>query len=281
MHAKQSQPPLQPQSGGTERPLATSAFKGQARLRELEHLAETARKVRDQAASELTRGGSTHHIARDRISAAERMLTKTQKEIAELRAQLGQSANPRTIAQSPKPKDFELAMMLGHSKASFNRDEAGQTAYEIQQDGPARYSHKTAGTGTARKTVHSRITKATGSAWRNLSFAVLLSIGAGLGAAGTYLLATTGSLSEASQVLRTETLQLVDRVRTLIPVMTLPINKDRPALTLHDNTDPTAFAAAVAIPPMSSPQKTQEQQARAAAEQRLARQTASVEKAGR
>lgn len=280
MHAKQSKPPLQPQSGGAERPLATSAFKGQARLRELEHLAETARKVRDQAASELTRGGSIHHIARDRISAAERMLAKTHKEIAELRAQLGPSASP-SVAQSPKPKDFELAMMLGHSKASFNRDEAGQTAYEIQPDGPARNAHKTARSGAPHKTLHNRTNKAPRSPWRSLSFAVLLSIGAGLGAAGTYFMATTASLNEASQVLRTETLQLVNRVRALLTVMTLPINTSSPAHTANDRLQVPTHAAAETVMPTTTPQQTQELQARLAAEQRLARQTASLEKPGR
>lgn len=279
MHAKQSKPTLQPQSGGAERPLATSAFNGQARLRELEHLAETARKVRDQAASELTRGGSTHHIARDRISAAERMLAKTQKEIAELRAQLGPSVNPTSV-QSPKPKDFELAMMLGHSKASFNRDEAGQIAYEIQQDGPTRNAQKPAGKNAPRKTQHNHTNKASRSPWRSLSFAVLLSIGTGLGAAGTYLLSTTASLSEASQVLRTETLQLVNRVRALIPVMTLSINPSNPAHAANDSQQAPTFTAAKTVTPTKTAQQTQELQARSAAEQRLARQTGSLEKSG-
>lgn len=268
MHAKQSQPSLQPQSGDTERPLATSAFKGQARLRELEHLAETARKVRDQAASELTRSGSTHHIARDRIGAAERMLRKTHQEIAELRAQLGPELNPTA---APKPQDFELAMMLGHSKASFNRDEAGQMAYEIQQGAPVCSAKKTATVKPAiRSGKHPR------SAWRSLTFAVLISFGAGLGAAGTYVLATTGSLTEASQVVRDGTLQLVERLRNLIPTLSLPAGATSSVITANA-TNSDAPAPSVTETSLTA-QQVQELQARAAAEQRLARQIASLEK---
>lgn len=272
MHAKQSQQPLQPQSGGTERPLATSAFKGQARLRELEHLAETARKVRDQAASELTRGGSTHHIARDRIGAAERMLKKTQQEIAELRAQLGPAADP--AAAKPKAKDFELAMMLGHSKASFNRDEAGQMAYEIQQGAPVHSAKNTAtGKPAIRSSKHPR------STWRTLTFAVLISIGAGLGAAGTYVLATTGSLAEASQVVRDSTLQVVERLRTLIPTLSLSTGTTSPVITANV-TYSDAPAPSVTETSLTA-QQVQELQTRSAAEQRLARQIAGLDKTRR
>lgn len=264
MHAKPSQQSPQPSSNGAERPLATSAFKGQTRLRELEHLAETARKVRDQAASELTRGGSTHHIARDRIGAAERMLKKTQREIAELRAQLGSVADP--AAAQEKPKDFELAMMLGHSKATFNRDEAGQTAYEIQQGSPIRSAKKTASGKPAI-----RAGKQTTSVWRTLTFAVLISLGAGLGATGTYVVTTTSSLNEASQVMRDGALQLVDKLRNLIPTLALPAST-----TLGPST---AIVAPIEMTTVAATehrgihaQQIQEQQARAAAEQRLARQ---------
>lgn len=273
MHAKQSQPPLTPQSGGTERPLATSAFKGQARLRELEHLAETARKVRDQAASELTRSGSTHHIARDRIGAAERMLRKTHQEIAELRAQLGPASEP--AAASPKQKDFELAMMLGHSKASFNREEAGQIAYEIQQGAPVRSANKTATVKPAlRSGKHPR------SVWRTLTFAVLISIGATFGAAGTYVLATTGSLTETSQVVRDSAVQLVERLRTLIPTISLPTAGATSSVITDNATYSDAPAPSVTDTSLTA-QQVQELQTRAAAEQRLARQIASLEKARR
>ncbi len=270
MHAKKSQQPLQPRSGAIDRPLATSAFKGQARLRELEHLAETARKVRDQAASELTRGGATHHIARDRIGAAERMLQKTQQEIAELRAHLGPTPDP---AAAPKPKDFELAMMLGHNKATFNRDEAGQLAYEIQQDAPARSAKKTtSGKPAARAGKHTR------SAWRTLTFAMLISIGAGLGAIGTYALATTGSLTEASQVVHDGAFQLVNKLRALMPTLSLPAGTTSTPANANTIAISEATAPSVTEARSVSAQQLQEQQARAAAEQRLARQIASPEK---
>lgn len=116
--------------------LATSVFKGEARLRELEHLADTARKIRDQAAAELTRGvGSTHHIARERIAVAERMLRKTQLEMTELRQQLAKPHSAASVTADTNPsKDMELAILLGHNRGRFSQVGGEHEPLELLQD---------------------------------------------------------------------------------------------------------------------------------------------------
>lgn len=136
MNASMNEHPYAAQPQRDERPLAQSVFSGEARLRELEHLADTARKIRDQAAAELTRGsGAAHHIARERISIAERMLRKTQLEIAELRDQLNTPSGIRnTTPASTTAKDNELAILLGHSTGRFNQVGGAHAPLSLQQE---------------------------------------------------------------------------------------------------------------------------------------------------
>lgn len=268
MHATK---PKQNQPAG-DGPLAQSVFSGEARLRELEHLAETARKVRDQAAAELTRNGSTHHIARDRIAAAERMLRKTQQEIAELRAQLGPTPRPAAPSAQVAPQDFELAVLLGHSKARFNRGDAGQSELQLQQvSGPrmAKTPAPRTGTKAAPRRAPAYAAQArTGTMGRTLAFSVLIAFSVGMGAIGTYALAKTGSIAEATQFVREQGQQLFVRLRTLLPSAGL----DTPATDVAGNAPVLSMPRAYAAAPDS--RQLQETQARAAAEQRLARQMA-------
>lgn len=219
MHTKPQQPISAPAAQATrgETPLAQSAFSGEARLRELEHLAETARKVRDQAAAELTRNnGSTHHIARDRMSAAERMLRKTQQEIAQLREQLAAVAlsNPSAAPQpAAQTKDFELAVMLGHSRARFNLDTPSQLTLQ-EQDFSRRVRDD-------KQTSGKRATRAA-SLWHTLTFGLLIAAGIGIGALATYGFINTGTLDGAARAVREGTTQMVDRLRGWIPSLALP-----------------------------------------------------------
>jgi hypothetical protein len=270
MHA--SKYPVQsqhPQTGSGNRPLAGSVFSGEARLRELEHLAETARKVRDQAAAELTRNGSTHHIARDRIAAAERMLRKTQQEIADLRAQLGPAAQP-AATPSAQQNDFELAMLLGHSKARFNQADPSQPSLELQQDSPTRDAkggrakHKSARAKTA--------TGSRGSSWRTLVFGLLLGVGIGGGAIGSYAAVTTSSISDVVQEGAT---QIVTKLRNLWPELSSSAAGALSARNSHLANNAATQQHTTQVDLSDNPNELQEQQARAAAEQRLERQIAS------
>lgn len=209
MHSNihQIQPPA-PRDTASERPLAQSALSGEARLRELEHLAETARKVRDQAASELTRNsGATHHIARDRMAAAERMLRKAQQEIAELRGR--QNVADAATTPAAQRKDFELAVMLGHSKARFNLDNPSQLTLQEQE-----FSHRNRDDG---RTQGKRAARGT-SSWRSLMFGLLAITGIGIGTLAAYGFLSTGTVDGATQAVRDGTSQMVDRLRSLLAI---------------------------------------------------------------
>lgn len=210
MHAKNYQPMHTPTSHDqtTDRPLAQSALTGQARLIELEHLAETARKVRDQAASELTRNnGDTHHVARERMAAAERMLRKAQQEIAELRSQ--QNTPGTASVPVDQRKDFELAVLLGHSKARFNLESSPQLTLQEQQ-APRRQREE--------QRPDSRRNARNTSGWRSLTFAALVVAGIGIGAMATAGYLSTGTLDGAAQAVRDGTSQMVDRLRGLLAI---------------------------------------------------------------
>lgn len=196
------------QDPAAERPLAKSALSGAARLIELEHLAETARKVRDQAASELTRNnGSTHHVAHERMAAAERMLRKAQQEIAELRSCENLSGAATTPAE--QRKDFELAVLLGHSKARFHLDTPSQLTLQEQQ-----FSRR----NREDRRTSSKHNADSASGWRMLAFAVLIVAGIGIGAMAVSGFLNTGTLDGAAQAVREGTSHMVDRLRGLLPI---------------------------------------------------------------
>lgn len=262
MHANKHQVrSQQPQSGSGTRPLAGSVFSGEARLRELEHLAETARKVRDQAAAELTRNGSTHHIARDRIAAAERMLRKTQHEIAELRAQLGPAARPAATLPAPQ-NDFELAMLLGHSKARFSQEDPSRPSLELQQDSSTRNAQATGKTG---KSIPAKgEARARRSSSRTLIFGLLVGLGIGAGAIGTYV-AASGSIGGFMQE---GAAHITAKLRILWPGLTSSAG----AVSGSGNSPASNN---VATQQTTKPAKLQEQQARSAAAERLERQIAN------
>ncbi len=212
-------PRQSPQTQGGERPLATSVFSGEARLRELEHLADTARKVRDQAPAELTRGsGAAHHIARERIAAAERMLRKAQQEMVELRAQLAQPVTgtgaPETTITS---QDFELAVLLGHNKGRFNQVGGAHAPLELEQD--IAHGRQVVGTSKAgaRHPQTNATSKSSMAGKRTWTFSLLLVVGLGLGAFGTYAMLNHSVMTDATQLVRDGTVQLIIRLRTLLP----------------------------------------------------------------
>ncbi len=206
-HKSPSSTPVQGDNG----PLAQSAFKGESRLRELEQLADTARKVRDQAAAELTRGsGATHHIARDRIGAAERMLRKSQREITELRAQLAiPSIADATLARTIAPQDLELAIMLGHTKGRFNQVGGEHAPLALQQE--ARL------VGQTHRHSQANWVSDTAKARSHMVVSLVLLIGLVIGALGTLAMLNHKFVDEAAQIVREGTEQLFNRIYTLLP----------------------------------------------------------------
>ena len=222
MHAKNQQPTSRPTTRETigDKPLAQSALSGEARLRELEHLAETARKVRDQAASELTRNsGSTHHVARERMAAAERMLRKTQQEIAQLHDQLGTAKSAKVPSAEPS-NDFELAVMLGHSRARFNLD--GASPYTLEER-PVTRASREAKAGPRKPGARMP------SLWRTLTFGLLIAAGIGVAAPAFYGFISTGTMDGATQAVRDGTTQVVNRLRDWL---TLPSDTGHATVSL-------------------------------------------------
>ncbi len=288
----------QPAQQCSDQPLAQSVFNGDARLRELEHLAETARKVRDQAAAELTRTGGTHHIARDRIAAAERMLAKAKKEMAELRTKMGPVQPPPKPQQAPKQSaDFELAVLLGHSKASFNRDQTAATTLEMQPAQPRPKSKSSTATTRAdrRKLSKStaRYSAQPSAAWRAMAFGLFIVLGVGLGATATFFMLTSNSVPEAAEKVREGASQAVAKIKTVVPddilevatsVTTATVSMPKTAeTTAVEDVDPTPAAVTPAPktglidPSWSRSLEAQEKRVRQDAEQRLKEQLAVLE----
>lgn len=264
MHANKFSVPTVAEAGNESRPLAGSALSGEARLRELQHLADTARKVRDQAAAELTRNGSTHHIARDRIAAAERMLRKAQHEITELRARLGPAL--RTPAAPPtKRNDFELAVLLGHSTARFARGDAAQPALQLQDTA----SRGSQAIGTGYKPI-ARAKAPAGSSWRLLVFGLVVGLGIAAGAIGAYVALADAS---ASAAVRDGTADAFTKLRDTWSGLAASASLPRAggATIAAGSTD----ARGAPVSSATTPDRLQEEQVRSAAEQRLARQIAS------
>lgn len=267
---KYQNPSSQPDQRANK-PLAKSVFDGENRLRELEHLAETARKVRDQAAADLTRNGSAHHIARDRLASAERMLQKTRQEMAELRRQLGLQAAPAKAAtkQSNKAQDFELAMLLGHSKARFSLDDVGPDSFQIEPENGAQAQPSSKTRPTARQTAQARSVtrrrRANPSALRLLGVGLFALIGTGLGAVGTYLFVSSDSVPDAAHNVTEGAQQMATRLKALLPKP--DSNTDsKPVASLSTQTQPVApphDQQPAAVPARSAAAASQTSSARA------------------
>lgn len=140
-----------PQSDQDTRPLAETGTSGIDRLRELEKLLDTARKVRKLADSEIAQGKNLER-AQQRFDAANRMQRKVERELLKLRSELANehpevnqvwspgdpvgrkstSRKPKVNAEppsAPQPGDFELSVMLGKDKARWNQP--GTTQFDL------------------------------------------------------------------------------------------------------------------------------------------------------
>jgi hypothetical protein len=161
-------------------------------------------------------------------------------------------------------------VLLGHSKARFNREDAAHSSLQLQQDSGPR-AGKTATPRTKpvpKRAPASASQRSTGSAGRTLIFSILVTFGVGLGAVGTYAIAKTGSIAEATQLVREQGQQLIERLWALVPASAMlgimePELAHGPAAASLQHTHTAGLPGS---------RDTQESQARAAAEQRLARQ---------
>lgn len=155
--AKMARTPA-PDQDQDSRPLADTGSSGIERLRELEKLLSTARRVRKLAEAEISQGKNLEQ-ARHRFDAANRMQRKVERELLRLRSELAsqhpevnqvwtpgdpvgrkpsaarrpagaEAENPSR--PQPAPGDFELSVMLGKNRARWNQP--GTTAFDLQQE---------------------------------------------------------------------------------------------------------------------------------------------------
>lgn len=143
-----------PQPDQDTRSLADTGSSGIDRLRELEKLLNTARRVRKLAEGEIAQGKNLER-AQQRFDAANRMQRKVERELLRLRSELANeypevnqvwspgdpvgrkpaSHPPRPPADepvAPQPGDFELSVMLGKDKARWNQP--GTTRFALDRD---------------------------------------------------------------------------------------------------------------------------------------------------
>lgn len=223
--------------GGQDAPdaasgIAPSAATGADRVRELEHLLETARKVRDQADAELASTSAMNEAARKRIEAARRMEQKVEAELRRMRLETARRegrkvwapGDPLPTETPARSTDFEVALLTGSPRPRLRRDPS-ESDLRLAEDEPRPAPPPRAATPrgkSGRRTPHDRRRAAAaaparrrGSALRSLAIAVIVTLGVGLGAAATVMLLQP---------------QLLDRALASVPLNgLLPGGKATPA----------------------------------------------------
>ncbi|WJW76094.1 hypothetical protein QVG61_03095 [Thiohalobacter sp. IOR34] len=190
---------------GEDAPLAEGTARGEARLRELEHLLETARQVREQAAQEIQLSSSTHQAAQQRIAAAERMERKAAQELERLRLELTRRELRERRCWSPgdplppppagRPQgtatDFEIALLTGSPRPRIG---TGRADFELASADPAP-STAAADQRSAPNRPKPAAPRHSGRG-RSLLIALIVATGAGLGAATTYFTAKSPEIRQ-------------------------------------------------------------------------------------
>ena len=210
--------------GGQDAPaaasgIAPSAATGADRVRELEHLLETARKVRDQADAELASTSAMNEAARKRIEAARRMEQKVEAELRRMRLETARREGRKVWAPGdPLPSetpaarsDFEVTLLTGTPRVRLRRDPS-ESDLRLAEDEPRRAPPRRAARTRAQARPGSRQPRPAaraprgGGALRSLAIGIIVTLGVGLGAAVTLVLLQP---------------QLLDRVLAGVPLNSL------------------------------------------------------------
>jgi hypothetical protein len=195
--------------------LTQTPFGGQARLNELERLAKTARRVRQIAEQEVAESSISRDVAEQRIATCERTLRRAEDEMARIRSELYRSQQQAgaEAGNYESAEEFELAILLGKAARTEEPSNDDIAALELtplpkadkkktqRQEKPApfremsREQHKSSdGTG------------------RRLVFALLVTLGAFVGATLTYLALTSAPIKENVQSVATDPIRLIDKL---------------------------------------------------------------------
>lgn len=114
---------------GPDSELAQSSATGEARLRELERLIQTAAEVQAQAEAELNQTTASQSVAQQRKAAADSVRRKAEAEMAKLRSELARQAEQQKQVWSPgdpvqAKSDFEVTTLTGSVRRGRFSDSA-------------------------------------------------------------------------------------------------------------------------------------------------------------
>ncbi len=206
---------------GPDSELVQSGAKGEARLRELERLIQTAAQVQAQAEAELSQTTASQSVAQQRKAAADSVRRKAEAEMAKLRNELARQAARTKQVWSPgdpikeKRPDFEISTLTGSaSRGRFSDSAFRDSELELDDDNAKMNSriNSTGGSGrkkSKRKSVAYHQPKRSKRGW---AIAILMLLGISAGAAFTWM-----SVQNPDAISNKIT-AISDRVSSLIPV---------------------------------------------------------------
>ena len=196
--------------------LAQTPFGGAARLNELERLVKTARRVRKYAEQDVAESRTSREVAEQRIATCERTLRKAEDEMARIRSELyraQQQAGAET-RNYQSAEEFELAILLGKAARAEEPSHEDIAALELT---PVPKTDKRKTTRRAEPAPFRGISreqhKTIDGSGRRLGFALLMTIGAAVGATLTYLALTTPSIEENVKSIATDPVRLTDELK--------------------------------------------------------------------
>lgn len=230
--------------------LAETPFSGKARLRELEQLAKTARRVREDAERELANSSTSRAIAEQRISTCDRTIRKAEEEMAELRAELYHREQlDGEDSDFSSAEDFELAVLLGKSTREEpvpeeKSDDLALSPIPKQERRPAPEKRQHVPFRSVPRDSHSpkRDTRT-----RRTGFMLLVTVGAIIGASITYTLLQSPSIQDNVAAIATDPGQLLEEVKEAV------IQPGTVSVTRDVSTSPEPYAAEDAVAPPPKP----------------------------
>lgn len=198
--------------------LAETPFTGEARLHELEQLAKTARRVREDAERELADSRTSRAIAEQRISTCERTIRKAEEEMAEIRADLYHRQHlDREASDFQSAEDFELAVLLGkatrHEKAS-EQDIADLELSPLPK--PEKRRPPTHAKPAPFRSVPRANHKPKHGNSRRIGFPLLVTAGVVIGASATYTALKSPTIQENVAAIATDSGRLMEEVRAAV-----------------------------------------------------------------
>lgn len=223
--------------------LAETPFSGKARLRELEQLAKTARRVREDAERELADSRTSRAIAEQRIATCERTIRRAEEEMAEIRADLYQGEHlDGDESDFKSSEDFELAVLLGKTA---RREELSEREIADLELSPLPKSEQRRQPQQSRpapfRSVPRRGQNPNSGPTRRIGFMLLVTAGALLGASITYTALKSPAIQKNVAAIASDPGQLIEEVREAVTKQTIvPTPKNQ----THESESPVTATPA-------------------------------------